>query len=74
MYKIEKKIPLENKATRKSPFPFAAMEIGDSFFVPTKDYSRRKVSNDVFYQNSTRSGKRYVTRTEDSGVRVWRVS
>ena len=73
MYKIEKKVPIECQ-TRKTPFPFASLEIGDSFFVPAQDFNRRKVSNDVFYRNSTDGGKRYVTRTVEGGVRVWRVA
>lgn len=69
MYAIEKGIPVPefSKAPR---FPYASLEVGDSFLVegikPTSVYG----SN---HRQNKKTGKKFIARIEDGGVRVWRV-
>lgn len=66
--KIEKGIPISSD--RRSKYPWADMDVGDSFFVATD-----KVENfrrNVYAKN--RNGKLFVARAEGNGVRVWRTA
>ena len=65
--KIDKGIPISKLNRGKSTkYPWATMEIGDSFLLDAKNGS-----------NTTISGKRYgrvfTQRTTTEGIRVWRV-
>ena len=68
---IEKGIPVAplTGAGRKNKYPFDAMEVGDSFFI--KD---RTVKNFSRYcgVHGKRLARKFVSRTVDGGVRVWR--
>lgn len=79
MFSIEKNIPIPLKQTRGSKYPFADMEVGDSFFIP--ELSLGSVSGNVS-KNARALGIKMETRPvrekdpdtgkEVDGVRVWR--
>jgi hypothetical protein len=73
-FKIDKDVPMPavSAGGRREIYPWRTMEIGDSFLVtddqiPPKHVSRRA------WQASKSTGHKFVTRTMDGGVRVWRV-
>ena len=69
MYEIEKGIEVPNYE-RYRKYPFEGMEIGDSFLVPHEMKNRVQASASSY---GRRKNKRFLTRTVESGVRVWRV-
>ena len=66
-FEIEKGIPLPSP---HSKYPLAGMEIGDSFFVPGMRIT--DLSSSLAYQKQF--GKKFVSRTVNGGVRIWRKS
>ena len=68
---IDSKVPIPDRiAGDRSKYPWIEMNIGDSFFVPGRkieSFSGQVVSA------SKRFGTKYTCRTEDNGVRVWRI-
>jgi hypothetical protein len=75
MYEIEKNIPVPPPRSR-STYPFADMEIDDSFFVPCEPDAVRNTERRVSAsaaQYGRRHSTKYATRREEDGVRVWRV-
>lgn len=77
--KIDKNIELpprktKMKHTRKRvPFyPFAKMDVGDSFFVPEKLKTQKKVGAIIEYYKKKFPNKKFVYRTVPNGSRVWR--
>jgi hypothetical protein len=71
MIKIDKAIPMPVTLRNGRPcvYPWAEMEIGDSFFVSHK--TKRSFGTQV-YQAAKRLGKSFALREETHGVRVWR--
>lgn len=71
-FQIEKGVPVQAKRIGKKPrFPFAEMEVGDSFTVPIT--ARGSVSASALYW-TRKTGYMFVCRTtSDKTVRVWRV-
>lgn len=69
MFDIEQNIPIPTDK-RRSPYPWQEMKVGDSFFVPGKKMA--SVSSACTFQKK-KTGREYVTRCVDGGVRVWRV-
>lgn len=71
---IEKEIEMpatERKLTpRKSKYPFAEMELNDSFFLPDRV---AKSFTPTVYAAGKRLGRKFAVRSVDGGVRVWRV-
>lgn len=69
--KIEKGVPLVRHGATK--YPWRSMEVGDSFFVPTK---RAKFAGQVGVAQRT-TGFKFSTRCETKdgveGCRVWRI-
>ena len=66
MYKIEKNIPIPN-----IKYPFAELEIGDSFYVE----GGRNVTSAVrvaAFTFAKKTNTSFVTRTVENGVRIWR--
>lgn len=83
MYKVEKNVemPLKKTFTAGSKYPFAEMDIGDSFFVPaTSREDAKKVQTRVSASGTkfrAVHGRRFSTRVIEEndgfGVRVWRI-
>ena len=76
MYKISKKHAMpDQRGTRK--YPWAALEVGDSFFVPIVDLPRGVASLNAprpRLKNGFKIARRTVTEKGVKGVRVWRVA
>lgn len=74
-FKIEKDVPPPPTPTGELIYPFAEMEVGDSFFAPGK---KQKAVSQSARKYGKRTGTRFSSRTtvEDGvqGVRVWRIS
>lgn len=71
MFKIEKGIPLKQRRS----YPFEEMEVGDSFFVGFEEGNPNNVRAAVYSSASSygsRHNKRFATRIQGDGVRVWR--
>ena len=77
MYQIEKGIEVLAKKifVRKSIYPFATMEVGDSFFVPQVD-GKPKTDGSIrsaARQAAKKLGFKFTVRRADGGFRCWRV-
>lgn len=69
-FKIEKDVPV----VRASKYPFPKMDVGDSFLVPnTTTYARDgKTAIAAASRFGLKHGWKFVCRTVDGGVRIWR--
>lgn len=74
MIQIEKNIsvPAAQNVGRPRIYPFAEMEIGDSFLLPTAEKDR--VGQAAKAWKARHGGWNYRTRVLDEGIRIWRVS
>lgn len=75
LFPIEKGIPLPERRPRREAsrqYPWSSLEIGHSFFIPAP-MTTLKLSSSLAYRHQN-LGPRYVARTIDGGVRVWRVA
>ena len=64
--KVESNIPIPGK------YPFAQMQVGDSFLVP-QDVKRQTVNVAALRYGRT-SGKRFTVRMTPEGYRCWRTA
>lgn len=69
MFKIEKNVGLP--AGARASYPFAQMEVGDSFMAPNVP---PKTLYQSAFSHSRRHGKKFVVRAEGAGARCWRVA
>lgn len=70
MFEIEKGIKIP---TGRGKYPFHLMGIGDSFCVKK---AKGDIPGDVrcsAYTYGKRHGMKFTTKSEDDGVRVWRI-
>jgi len=65
---VEMSVPLPEGKKR---YPYASMEIGDSFFVVE---GKLQVVCNANYRASKRLGMQFIARKEAEGVRVWRTT
>lgn len=83
-FAIEKNVAMPSRSERVPKYPFAQMEVGDSFFVPCKpDEPVQRVRNRMlgacmWAKRKLGEQHRFVVRVDESdpstnGVRVWRV-
>lgn len=70
---IEKNIPAPT-STRGAPqkYPFASMEIGDSIFIQGQNSQGNACM--AARQHGYHHGKKFVSRSESGGVRIWRTA
>jgi hypothetical protein len=81
MYKIEKGIDIPkstNNGKRGNPrrYPFDKMEIGDSFFVESKNLSKARnsiTSCAAIYTKKHNPEAKFMSLTIENGIRVWRI-
>ena len=73
-YKIVKNIPLPPEKVAINKYPFGAMEVGDSFFVPAVDVTSIYALRQSCYYYARRYGARFRVVKEDKGFRVFRIS
>lgn len=73
MYEIEKNIPIPdpNKG-RKSKYPFATMQVGDSFFV--SDKKQTVIGSCASAYSKRNPDVKFTVRVAEGGVRCWRVA
>ena len=69
MYSIEKNIPVPEG---RSKYPFPKMEVGDSFFVPSKDIVGARISVALNYYKRKNPKKTFISRKSADGMRIWR--
>lgn len=67
MYAIEKNVPMP---VGRSSYPFADMQIGDSFFVPNAKATTVSVAA---HSSKKKLNMKFAVRTVNGGTRVWRV-
>lgn len=65
---VEKDIPLPEP---RKKYPYANMDIGDSFFVPA---GKMQIVCNANYRASKKLGFKFIARCEPEGVRVWRTN
>jgi len=53
--------------------PLMEMDVGDSLYVP-EDFLSRKNIQVICSKFSTDLGRKYMTRQENSGTRIWRLA
>lgn len=83
MYEIEKDVPRPQRGSTLRKYPFAGMEIGDSFFAPLGKFKTLESLRAGIYQciRLSRRGTRVPanwkftihTEKENNGVRCWRI-
>jgi hypothetical protein len=68
---IEKGIPIKRMVRNKSStrFPFAELEVGDSFEIPTE---KRNSLATWARQWAIKNGKVFTVRATENGIRIWR--
>lgn len=77
MISIDKNIPIPkvnrggHLKPREAKYPWAQMEVGNSFFVPEVTV---KQFGSTVYAASKRSGRKFTIRAVDGGVRIWRTA
>ena len=67
-FKIEKNIPIPIGRAANHKYPLAEMEVGDSLFIP--GITIPKIAGSCSFQRP----KKFVCRTVEGGIRVWRKS
>lgn len=71
---IEKDVPIQRSRIDMEVYPFADMEIGDSFLATKENSKKPQVVRSAAYEAGKRLGRKYVTRTVEGGIRVWRTA
>jgi hypothetical protein len=72
-FQIEKNVaPPTSRGGGKALYPFADMNVGDSFFVP-ETIKRTNVQN-AAYMYACRKNVKFSVRAVEGGLRVWRVA
>lgn len=72
MIDIDKDIPIPQRKTRKSKYPFPYLEIGESFLM--EGSSNGFAQSRIAYIKKTGCPYKFTTRTVEGGVRVWRIA
>ena len=65
--KIQKDVPMD---FAKNKYPFAEMEVGDSFFAKKSEVD--KVRSAASHHSKRHGGGRFTTRAVRGGYRCWR--
>jgi hypothetical protein len=69
-YEVETDVPVPpKKYNRKSKYPFSTMQANQSVMIPNKTYAAIM----GLLRKHKLSGKKYVVRKSDGGMRVWRI-
>ena len=70
---IEKGIPVK-RPREDSVYPFTEMEVGDSFLATEQICKKPHKVRMAAHEAGKRLGRKYVTRTVEGGIRVWRTA
>lgn len=73
--KIEKNIPIQGR--KYDMYPFKEMKVKDSFFIPVDGEIKNKRSVQHKFSGlcsyfGRKLGRKYISRSVDGGIRVWR--
>ena len=69
---IDKNIPIPGLiGGRRAVYPWDTLEVNESFFVADRT---TKNFGSMVYSASKRTGRKFISRTVDGGVRVWRTA
>jgi len=73
MFAIEKAVPPPASFGRgaKPKYPFARLEVGDSFFVPGM---RARALSNAAQWHTQKTGAKFQCVTVDGGARCWRIA
>ena len=76
MIAVDKNVPIPPRERgweggQAPKYPWATMEIGDSFYVPGA--TQKNMSGPIFHAMQ-RTGRKFISRKEGDGVRVWRIA
>jgi hypothetical protein len=71
-YKIEAGIPMSSTRVCRSKYPFAVMNVGESFKADTKPASLRSAA--TAYAKREGGTVKFAVRSEGEGSRIWRVA
>jgi len=72
-FEVEKDIEIPAKRHGPSKYPWAEMEVGDSFFVEGPAPKTQRCLAVCAGGQRRRHGTRFTTRQCENGVRVWRI-
>lgn len=73
MFEIQKNVPIPTELDgrgRKASYPFATMEIGDSFYVDSKKKGINAMNAARVHKH--RNGMKFLSQPEGEGSRIWR--
>lgn len=73
---IENNVPMpsaSNGAGRPPKYPFKKMEVGDSVFFDNEPMGSQSNPSMLSKQHGAKYGKRFTSRKEAGGVRIWRL-
>jgi len=73
MYQVEKEVPIP-KARQNSVYPFAEMNVGDSFFIANVDKLKAASIRACASTFGKKKGMKFSCRHVEGGVRVWRTA
>lgn len=75
-FKIEKGIPVASDGHRRTKYPFAEMDVGDSFFIDNVQLRDRTYESVLGAARGYghRHNKKFKQRIENNGVRIWRIA
>jgi len=72
---VERGVPFPTQSLRVSKyrFPLGEMEIGDSFFVESREGSFLNSARSLISRYGKTFNRKFATRVVDNGFRVWRI-
>ena len=77
----DKPAPHRGKSGRQAKYPFAIMEVGDSFFCPREAFESSPGITGQRVGGAARAwarrlgnGHKFITRAEHDGCRIWRIA
>jgi len=74
-YEIENNVPMPDRRNGKPPkYPLSQLEVGQSFWVPLTDATPESIRTAAANASRRYQGRKFATRTEGNGVRVWRLA
>lgn len=72
-YKVIKNIPVPPPKVVPNKYPFNAMEVGDSFYVPDVDVTNINSLRQSCYYHARRYGAKFRVINEGKGFRVFKI-
>lgn len=75
MLRIDKDVPIPGKKTgrREVKYPFAQMEVGDSFALTGEVEKTTNLLRNTALRYAKQLGYKFTVRSTEDGARVWRV-